>query len=155
MTSSEQIYAAVAARRLQWDNLLWQVPTLSLTAQAFLFTIALDRDSEQFARVVASSLSLIVTFLSITLMARYRQGELNDAHWLEEYEKDQDLPVVHGRQFKDDRDHEPLAAGRIGRLIPLLPGFKTWTIGLSLFGVAALMVLIITITSPGILAGNQ
>jgi hypothetical protein len=28
-------YTAVAARRLQWDNQVWQVPVLSLTAQAF------------------------------------------------------------------------------------------------------------------------
>lgn len=35
-------YAALAERRLQWDSLLWQVPVLSLTAQAFLFTIALS-----------------------------------------------------------------------------------------------------------------
>ncbi|MER6612681.1 hypothetical protein [Streptomyces xantholiticus] len=35
------VYQAVAARRMQWDALLWQVPALSLTAQAFLFTITL------------------------------------------------------------------------------------------------------------------
>jgi len=152
---TEPVYAAVAARRLQWDNLLWQVPTLSLTAQAFLFTIALGSDSQRFARVVACVLSLVVTFLSVTLMARYRQGELNDAHWLEQYEMDHGLPVVHGKQFKRERDDEPLAAGWIGRSIPLLPGFKTRTIGLSLFGVAAVCVLAITWLAPGVLAAGS
>lgn len=154
MEPSEMVYNAVAARRLQWDNLLWQVPTLSLTAQAFLFTIALGTDSQRFARTVACTLSLIVTFLSITLMARYRQGEISDAHWLERFETDNNLPVAHGRQFKRQRDTEPLQAGWIGRSIPLLPGFKTWTVGLGLFGVAAVVVMILTWVSPGVFVGG-
>lgn len=148
------LYNAVAARRLQWDNLLWQAPTLSLTAQAFLFTIALSPDSQLAARVISCSLSLIVTFLSITLMARYRQGELNDAHWLEEFEAEHGLPTVHGKQFKSNRDGEPLAAGWIGRSIPLLPGFKTWTVGLSLFGLASLVVLVLGLFFPHVLGST-
>lgn len=41
------MYAVVAARRAQYHNMLWQVPTMSLTAQAFLFTIALGHDSSR------------------------------------------------------------------------------------------------------------
>jgi hypothetical protein len=47
-------YAAIAARRTQWDSLLWQVPTLSLTAQAFLFTIALTQGNDAWARIISS-----------------------------------------------------------------------------------------------------
>ena len=82
------MYQAVAARRLQWDNLLWQVPVLSLTAQAFLFTTALNADAAGWGRIVASLLSLIISVLSILLMARHRQGELTDAHWLERFEQE-------------------------------------------------------------------
>lgn len=84
-------------------------------------------------------------------MARYRQGELNDARWLEQYELTHSLPVVHGKQFKLERDGEPLAAGWIGRHIPLLPGFKTWTVGLTVFGVAAVVVLALTWVAPDIM----
>jgi hypothetical protein len=38
---SHETYAIVAARRTQFDQLVCQVPVLSLTAQAFLFSIAL------------------------------------------------------------------------------------------------------------------
>lgn len=152
--SSELVYQAVAARRLQWDNLLWQVPTLSLTAQAFLFTIALGPDSKLTARVVSCALSLIVTFLSVTLMARYRQGELSDAHWLEAYELEHGLTVVHGKQFKADRDNGDLAAGWVGRMIPILPGFVTWVIGLGLFGLAAIAILLLSFFVPGALDGS-
>ena len=47
--ADDATYGALATRRLQWDNLLWQVPILGLTAQAFLFTIALDPGSTRFA----------------------------------------------------------------------------------------------------------
>lgn len=81
------MYQAVAARRLQWDNLLWQVPVLSLTAQAFLFATALGADVHNWARALVALLSLIISVLSILLMGRHRQGELIDAHWLERYEQ--------------------------------------------------------------------
>ena len=53
-----ETYAIVAARRTQFDQLVWQVPVLSLTAQAFLFSIALSADASRTARVIASVLSL-------------------------------------------------------------------------------------------------
>lgn len=59
-----EVYAAVAARRTQFDNLLWQVPVLTITAQAFLFTIALGADTQPVARIISCVLSLLITFLS-------------------------------------------------------------------------------------------
>ncbi|MEO8709796.1 MAG: hypothetical protein ABI400_12170, partial [Lacisediminihabitans sp.] len=46
------VYSAVVARRLQWDNLLWQVPAVSFTAQAFLLNVSLAPNSSIFARLV-------------------------------------------------------------------------------------------------------
>lgn len=139
-------YQVVAARRLQWDNLVWQVPVLSLTAQAFLFVTALG-GGDKWSRVIASVLSLAVTFLSITLMARHRQAELTDAHWLEQYENEHFGQSWHGHAFRDARDHQGLEVGRLGSLIPMPPGFKTWVLGLSLFGVAAIVALVHALVS--------
>ena len=50
---TREAYMVVAARRTQFDQLVWQVPVLSLTAQAFLFSIALAGDASRAARVVA------------------------------------------------------------------------------------------------------
>jgi hypothetical protein len=149
VNGDEIVYQAVVARRLQWDNLVWQVPLLSLTAQAFLFTIALGNGTETVARCIAAGLSLIITFLSITLMARHRQAELTDAHWLEAYDShhfghlsDPAHPVdpVHGREFRRRRDAQTVDAGRLDKIIPMLPGFKTWIVGLAAFGVVAIAV---------------
>jgi hypothetical protein len=143
------MYQAVVARRLQWDNLLWQVPVLSLTAQAFLFTTALSSEVASWGRIVASLLSLIISVLSILLMGRHRQGELTDAHWLACFETEV-LKAgkwgAHGTVFRDARKFEGLDAGWVGRMIPLRPMFGVWVAGLALFGLAAIGVVITTAT---------
>lgn len=155
MNGDEIVYEAVVARRLQWDNLVWQVPILSLTAQAFLFTIALGSGSTTVARCTSAGLSLVITFLSVTLMARHRQAELVDAHWLEEYDRthfphlsdpDHPVPPVHGREFRARRDAQRIDAGVVGKLIPMLPGFKTWVLGLGVFGLVAVAVFPLALT---------
>lgn len=155
MARDDSLYQLVATRRLHWDNLIWQVPVLSLTAQAFLFTIALGADTSRFARVIAASLSLVVTFLSITLMARHRQAALADQKWLEQYDEDHRpelVQQVHGQTFAKRRDEQPLEAGWMDAIIPIYPGFRTWVVGLSLFGMAAAAVLLVTLLIPSLLA---
>lgn len=150
-----QVYAVVAARRLQWDNLVWQVPILSLTAQAFLFTIALAADSSRTARVIAGALAMIITVLCVTLMARHRQAELTDAHWLEAYESH--LPEryqQHGQSWRARRDSESIDAGMIERLIPRWPGFRVWVIGLALFGLTGVVAVTTAIFWPTLLKGG-
>jgi hypothetical protein len=136
-------YAVVSSRRLQWDNLVWQVPMMGLTAQAFLFTTALGA-GDRWARVIASLLAVVTSLLSITLMARHRQAEIADSHWLEDYERTHfgEDSVVHGKVFAHSRNDSGLQAGRFGELIPLLPGFKTWVSGLLLFAVAGVVALV-------------
>lgn len=120
-----------------------------------MFTIALSGDSSRSARVMSAALSLVVTFLSITLMARHRQAELVDAHWLRDYEREvlQIDPrwTSQGEVWQENRNAQGVDAGWIGAMVPLLPGFKTWTVGLSLFGLAALTVLVLTAVEPSLL----
>lgn len=79
------------------------------------------------SRAVACLLSLVMTYLGITLMARYRQLELADAEWLAAYEEssfDAAAPV-HGQGFQALRAQQKLNAGRIERFIPMRPAFTT------------------------------
>jgi len=142
------VYAAVAARRTQFDSLVWQVPILSLTAQAFLFTVALSQGNDAWARVISSLLSLNISTISIMLMARHRQAEIHDAAWLETVERDHlhlGALTTHGTAFRDQRNGTDIRADRIGKLIPMQPMFKVWVVGLALFGVAAIAVIIRTL----------
>lgn len=140
---------------MQFDNLLWQAPMLALTAQAFLFTVALGQQTSRTARVIACLLSLVMSVLSITLMARHRQGELVDAEWLQRYEETA-FPyerALHGVPFRDKRAAQPLNAGWIGALIPRPRAFTTWVVGLSLFGAAAITIMALALFAPPILGG--
>ncbi|WP_147258788.1 hypothetical protein [Pseudonocardia hierapolitana] len=147
------MYSAVAARRTQFDNLMWQVPILSITAQAFLFTVSLGADTSQAARVISSSLSLIVTVLTLQLFVRHRQSEITDAHWLEEREAQLNSSAFHGRSWQSarnavDPDAQPFSA------LAHIGGYRMWSIGLCIFGLASLIVLAISITVPAILDGK-
>jgi hypothetical protein len=153
------IYQVVATRRLQWDNLVWQVPLLSLTAQAFLFSIALAPDSHRSARALAAVLSIVMSFLCITLMARHRQAEQGDAKWLNARETefaDAEQPgadltwVVHGDPWLARRKQMRADWG-VFNIVPPLPGYRTWVVGLFIFFVAALAILVVDLFWPALL----
>jgi hypothetical protein len=151
-----ETYAVVAARRTQWDQLLWQVPVLTLTAQAFLFSIALSHDATKSARVIACLLSLVMTCLSLHLMIKHRQAEVADSQWLESYEDQLPPPPgdlswpMHGRNWSSYRLQTDPRVGRL-RFFWRSNGFKIWFWGLALFGVAAIVVLLISMFWPSLL----
>jgi hypothetical protein len=57
-----------AAQYASYTTLLWQVPALSLTAQAFLLTIALSHANGTSAKVTAAALSAVISAASYALM---------------------------------------------------------------------------------------
>jgi hypothetical protein len=145
------VYAAVAARRSQSDSLLWQVPALSIAGQAFLFSAALAPDARLATRLLACLLSLTLTVLTLQLFARHRQGEITDAHWLEEYEKAKyGQGQAHGRTWQMRRNTTHADAGWASKLAEI-GSFKVWSAGLALFGVAAIGVLVIAVVWPSVL----
>lgn len=147
-----EVYAAIATRRLQWDNMVWQVPVTSLTAQAFLLTIALDDMSSKAARIAASGLAVIAAILAVQLMTRHRQAEITDAHWLWRYEETHHSHhVVHGPAWRQRRNQQDPEVWPIFRWLRRLPGFATWAIGLSLFGLVALATLVSAAFDLGVL----
>jgi hypothetical protein len=123
--SDADVYTAVALRRAQFDNLLWQVPVLSMTAQAFLFTISLGPDTTPTARVITCLLSLVMTFLPLVLFTRHRQSEITDAHWPEAYERRHEIfPGGHGLYWQSLRESTSAYAGVFTPLAKLR-GYQT------------------------------
>ena len=61
-----------------YTTLLWQVPSIGLTAQAFLMTIILGTGSNG-ARYLASALSIIIAYASVHLMHDQRARAINHA----------------------------------------------------------------------------
>ncbi|MDX2025380.1 MAG: hypothetical protein SFU54_03365 [Microcella sp.] len=92
---TETQYGVVAARRLALDGLMWQVPSLSLAAQAFLLTVSLNVAIEPVSRLVAAIIGVVVTAASAQLMVKHRRHELIDRLLLEKMEASLGLPKVH------------------------------------------------------------
>jgi hypothetical protein len=61
-----------------YTSLLWQVPTIGLTAQAFLMTIILGAGGHH-ARYLASALSIVIAYASVHLMHDQRARAINHA----------------------------------------------------------------------------
>jgi hypothetical protein len=151
--AKDRLYDVVAARRLQWDALLWQVPALSLTGQAFLLTIALGPSTSRLARIISSVVSLIASIMSMQLMTSDRQAEVADAHWLYDYEMEKFGEAVSGPAFRDRRKAtDPDVAFPVKPFLHVR-SFTVWMLGLSSFGVVGLLVFVVTIVRPSLLHG--
>ena len=79
-------YQILNSRRDSFNNLVWQTPVLSLTAQAFLFTIILSGGTPKFGRFIAAFLASIVALMSLQLIAKHRFMEEQHAKILHIYE---------------------------------------------------------------------
>ena len=149
------LYQAIASRRLGQDSMMWQVPALSLTAQAFLFTIALG-SSALASRFIAAFLALVIALISMQLMAKHRHLEVIDSKLLEEFEKKM---LEHGKFYPYPFSIGPHARSksrgeavgiRANRFVRA-PSYKIWMFGLGLFAIAAIGVIVIAFINPGLL----
>jgi hypothetical protein len=101
-------YRTLAARSNTWYQLLWEVPLFAFTAQAFTFTIALDPDATRVGRLIACTLSVLISLVSLVTLVRQRKADRLDSKELARLErqwgwsKDERL---HGRAWADRRAH--------------------------------------------------
>ncbi|MER6612680.1 hypothetical protein [Streptomyces xantholiticus] len=84
--------------------------------------------------------------LSVYLMARHRQAEITDAHWLADYERRRFGDPVHGPIWAQRRNQTPTA-----RWLTRYRAFSVWMTGLSVFGIAALTTLALAMFAPDVL----
>jgi hypothetical protein len=122
------LLAVYAGQFGSYVTLLWQVPALSLTAQAFLFTIALAKDVDPGARVVLGVLSVVTSLMSIYLMFSHRVHA--ERQGLVAMDLAQQLGARPGQ--KKNRGAVEVWAG-VNR-----GSFALWIVGLSLFGMVGL-----------------
>ena len=139
------VYQSLTARRLGYDTLMWQVPVLSLTAQAFLLTIALGTASRPAARLTAAILSFVVAVISLQLMAKHRHNEEIDSRLAERLERELHLDTAIGFI-----PHTPIriregVVGLRANVIVRRSSYRIWRFGLFLFAIAALGIVVVTI----------
>lgn len=156
----EVVYSVVGSRRQGYDQMMWQVPALSLTAEAFLFSIALASSASQATRLIAATLALFTSLMSIQLMGKHRHHELQDALLLELLERELGMRSVHARKPPMGRSSPSgPTSGPTAETAPApwlwligLSSYRVWVLGLGIFGLAAAVVLVLSVVSPGTFA---
>lgn len=161
-TSATQ-YIATNDRRSKNFEFFWQAVALSLTAQAFLMTIALGGSISAIGRVLAVTLSIFVSCAAISLMASQKRYQKIEAKWLDYFE--QDGPPVNlrhngGIEEREGALREAHASARIAPLArfdtrtPFFHDASTmWLVLMNMFIFVDLVVLLILIFDPTALSG--
>jgi hypothetical protein len=156
------IYQAVESKRQSQDQMMWQVPALGLTAQAFLLTVALSPSSSGLARGLAAGLGFVAAVAGVQLLLKHRYLEWMLSHWLERFEKVHGLPALAGRPnrtapfaFQGQLDPwsktgaNPL---KIARKVLNRPSSAYFWVGmLSVFAAADLFVLVLAVIGSDLL----
>lgn len=98
-----EIYQVISTRRMHFENLLWQIPLLSLTGESFLFTIILSSSSSTFSRSLSSFLAMILALASLSSLSRHRVSDVHDSQLVESIEKKLFTGSFHGKTFRESR----------------------------------------------------
>jgi hypothetical protein len=156
------VYNAVAARRLVNVNLIWQTPALSITGQAFLFSTALSPYSSRASRIIASSLCIVVTIMTLQLTVKHRQSDASDGIWLESFERKYFSDSAEGlRPYSDGFAHghnekrrRHATSPQMGWLDVLtrVRSSVVWAWGMVLISLVALAILFLAVFAPQIFA---
>lgn len=158
-------------RKRHFDNLFWQIPSLSLGGQAFLLNIALSNGSAPTAKVLAATLGIFIAFVSLGSFSRirlyeftvtnmlneteeelfgYRFTDTTSAEWKKSIEKTTEQLKPRFKK-KDIDKNAPISNWLFARLHPL-KSYGIWVLTLMLFIFVGLFVIIDTVLGLGFLS---
>lgn len=138
-------YEMLTLRQIEHNSLAWQVPSLSLTAQAFLLTIALGAGTAPLARVVSAALGVTSGLLTMQLMAKNRYMGAVELIRLRRMSGELGVPDVTYADWTSPEVPKPHWWLRIRSHI-------LWQVGLALFVITNCGIFVIAIIRPELLA---
>jgi hypothetical protein len=147
-------YEMLVLRAQTQTNLVWQTPSLGLTAQAFLLTIALEADYADLRRGLAALLGLVVAVISMQTMAKHRYFENLDNFKMEKLERQLSLPPIAKRGWDKEA---PLPDGfrPPKKKWPIqMSSYRVWQVGLAVFAFVDVLIIIVYLTGSSLLAHN-
>lgn len=149
------VYTVVAARRTAFDTLMWQVPALGLTAQAFLLTIAYGSSSSDASRCISGGLAIAVALVAIQTMRKHQANEVTDSKLLEEIEEAFGVEVAGGRPHARPAVRGAAVENLMFRQwLVQRKSARLWLASLSMFALAAGVAIVITIFDSSLLGGG-
>lgn len=148
------IWQTLASKRAALDAMMWQTPALGMTAQAFLFNLALSPGSSRWARLIVAFLSLSLSLMVMQLMAKHRRHEMLDSLLLDRFEATSGIPELlgvtpHGSPALRPEEDQMLVNRRLRRSTPgprkfwKMSSYELWMLGLALFVCVAVAILVL------------
>ena len=151
----QDLYQIINSRRLQWDNLFWQVPLISISGVSFLFTIIFNPTTSHFSRLVSCFLTIVISSASMSTLARHRLSEVHDSNLLAGIELLMFQVSIHGRDFKGVRSNFNSLHGEKGDFWDFIVrgsnrtrAYPVWITVFIIFIVIAFVVVITDIFAP-------
>lgn len=143
-------YEMLLMRQLEQDSMLWQTPSLALTAQAFLLTIAFSPSTEPGPRILVAALGIVISLMAIQLMAKHNYLSRLDQAQLRHLEEPGrlNLPPITSRRWAEG----PEAVHR-SRLVKM-SSYRVWQGGLCLIAGVNATVLVLAIHWEYLLTGK-
>jgi hypothetical protein len=142
------MFGAVEARRSATDQMMWQVPALSLTAQSFLLTISLGPDTSGTGRAIAAVLGFLAALATIQLMLKHRFHEEELSRWLERFATEQGwAPVPHAPSEREryaygGGEHDWRSGNRLRWRLTRMKSPYVWIATLAAFALADVVALV-------------
>ena len=127
-------YEHLNNRRNSFTQLLWQTPAISLTAQAFLFSIAFAKDTEPRDVILVMALALASSLGSLFLLVKHRMGEEETAKLAQVMEERAGIDTVNARNPTGRFDRDAWYRSQ--------SAYRLWFGFLSIFAAASLAVAI-------------
>ena len=132
-----------------YTTLLWQVPALGLTAQSFLLTIALMKDTSGQARIVACALSTVIAVASVSLMHNQRGRAINHAELLRRLSAKLGLGgFLHGSVELEDAAPKQTNAQNVWAVDHLI--YHGWMACMGLFAIADILIFFAAVFRPSL-----
>jgi hypothetical protein len=152
--NAQDLFATLEGRRRGFEQVMWQVPSLSITAQAFLFSAAFSTGAPRYARVIVLLVGLAAVLAAMHLLAKHRYLESLHGQVQALCQRQLGWPPLFREQLHDliEAAHAPeLGAARwnrtwIRRLVVDVPAFNLWMCTLGAFAAADAYLLVRTIT---------
>lgn len=150
--NARELFSVIEERRRAFEQVMWQVPSLSIAAQAFLFSAAFASDTPRYVRVTVLVLGLVAVVAALHLLAKHRY--LESLHGQVESLCLQKLgwPLLYRERLHNllaaDAAHE-IGAARwrrtwLGKFVVDVQAFHVWVATLSAFAVADTFLLVRT-----------
>jgi hypothetical protein len=139
----------VEERRLSTEQMEWQVPAISMTAQAFLLTIALQPGASVAARLITGALGLTAAVVTLQLMLSHRYFEELYAWVVDLCQEARNQQVLHHPRLAEivrsdipsDAVFHRWQRGWHKRFVVELSSFRAWVGALAIFLAADVVIM--------------